>query len=151
MGLRRSTRERVGKVEPFPVNAVPAGWYECLGGTKTIAGDPALYAYLGTRYGGDGVTTFGLPDYQDMVLKGLNRSGARTVGDYEPDKFPSHTHGLGLPVQGGSNDTPRDVLAATDRASDTINQGMPAGCVGSTGVGNETTVKNKSVVWGIKR
>jgi len=53
-------------------------WLLCNGSTVNVADYPRLFAILGTTFGGDGVTTFGLPDIQDRFLVGS--SGTKTVG-----------------------------------------------------------------------
>lgn len=49
-------------VWPHPINKIPVGWYLADGSLKNIASDAALFALCGTEHGGDGVSTFGLPD-----------------------------------------------------------------------------------------
>jgi microcystin-dependent protein len=48
----------------------PAGWLYCQGQTLPVQQYPALFALLGTSYGGDGVTTFKLPDMRDRTYGG---------------------------------------------------------------------------------
>jgi microcystin-dependent protein len=52
----------IGELAQFPYNFYPAGWAYCHGQLLSIAENEALYTLLGTTYGGDGVTTFALPD-----------------------------------------------------------------------------------------
>jgi len=51
----------VGEVETFAFNFCPVGWTTLNGELLPISQNQALFALLGTTYGGDGVTTFGLP------------------------------------------------------------------------------------------
>lgn len=54
----------IGQITRFGGNFVPAGWALCDGRLLPIARNSTLYSVLGTSYGGDGVTTFALPDVQ---------------------------------------------------------------------------------------
>jgi microcystin-dependent protein len=57
----------VGEVRLFAFPRVPDGWAPCNGQLVSIAQNQALFALIGTTYGGDGVTTFGLPDLRGRV------------------------------------------------------------------------------------
>lgn len=59
----------IGEIRMFGGNFAPVGWALCNGQILNISGNEALYALVGTTYGGNGVTTFGLPD-----LRGESRS-----------------------------------------------------------------------------
>jgi microcystin-dependent protein len=50
-----------GEVRAMPFDAVPAGWAPCNGQLLPLRGNTALFSLLGTTYGGDGKTNFGLP------------------------------------------------------------------------------------------
>jgi microcystin-dependent protein len=52
----------VGQIQAFGFNFAPSGWAVCEGQTMPIQANVALFSLLGTTYGGDGQTTFGLPD-----------------------------------------------------------------------------------------
>lgn len=52
----------LGQVQAFAFNFAPSGWMKCQGQQLQIAQYQALFALLGTTYGGDGRTTFALPD-----------------------------------------------------------------------------------------
>lgn len=54
----------LGEIILFPYNFVPAGFALCNGATMNIAQNQALFSLLGTTYGGDGRTTFALPNLQ---------------------------------------------------------------------------------------
>ncbi len=57
----------LGEITIFPYNFAPAGWAKCDGQLLSIAQNSALFSLLGTQYGGDGETTFGLPDLRGRV------------------------------------------------------------------------------------
>ena len=57
----------IGQVIPWPMTFAPSGWAFCQGQLLPIAQNTTLFSILGTTYGGDGETTFGLPDLQRRV------------------------------------------------------------------------------------
>src|SRR5437667_7360318 len=57
----------LGEIRCFGFNFAPQGWAFCNGQLLSIAQNDALFAILGTIYGGDGVTTFGLPNLQGRI------------------------------------------------------------------------------------
>lgn len=69
----------LGEIKIWPVPRCPNGWMYCNGTLLNIADYQALYAILGTRYGGDGVKTFGLPDLRGRVPIHMG-TGAGTNG-----------------------------------------------------------------------
>jgi hypothetical protein len=62
----------MGTMLPTAGTAAPPGWSFAHGQTVQIAEHPALFSVLGTRYGGDGKTTFALPDAYDLGPGGTN-------------------------------------------------------------------------------
>ena len=71
----------VGQVSLTARSAVPTGWAACDGSTLSIAGNSSVYAVMGTTYGGDGTTTFALPDLQGRAAIG---QGAGRPGQVVP-------------------------------------------------------------------
>src|SRR5215467_13054933 len=57
----------LGQIALFPFNFAPKGWALCAGQILPISQNTALFALLGTMYGGNGTTTFALPDLQGRV------------------------------------------------------------------------------------
>lgn len=70
--------EYIGIVKLFAGNFAPRGWLFCDGSLLSISSNSALFSILGTTYGGDGVTTFALPN-----LKGRMAIGAGNVNSNE--------------------------------------------------------------------
>lgn len=100
----------VGEIRMFAGNFAPRGWAFCEGQLLAISGNDALFSLLGTIYGGDGRTTFGLPDLRGRIPihagtgPGLSqrRLGERGGTENETlavNELPSHTH-----VQRASSD-----------------------------------------------
>ncbi len=57
----------LGEIKMFAGNFAPSGWALCNGQLQKIADNSALFSILGTSYGGDGLTTFALPDLRGRV------------------------------------------------------------------------------------
>lgn len=65
----------IGMVMPVAFTYAPRGWMFCNGQTLPIAQNSALFALLGTTYGGDGINTFGIPDLRGRVPVGSQATG----------------------------------------------------------------------------
>jgi microcystin-dependent protein len=63
----------VGQLQTFGFNFAPRGWAKCEGQLLAIAEYNTLYSLLGTAYGGDGRSTFGLPDLRSRSIVGVGR------------------------------------------------------------------------------
>ena len=93
----------IGQINMFGFNFAPRSWALCDGQLLPISSNTALFSLLGTIYGGDGRTTFGLPDLRGRTAihagsgPGLTprtlgqRSGAEQV-TLEESQIPSHAH-----------------------------------------------------------
>ena len=106
----------VGQVSLTARSAVPTGWAACDGSTLSIAGNSSVYAVMGTTYGGDGTTTFALPDLQGRAAigQGAGRPGQlvpQTLGQASgvesvtltEAQLPEHTHTIAVsPFQTGT-------------------------------------------------
>ncbi|MEG3181831.1 phage tail protein [Sphingomonas sp. LT1P40] len=93
----------VAEIRIFPFNFPPTGWAHCNGQLMPISQNTALFSLLGTTYGGDGKSTFALPDMQGntpmqpgqgqgLSLRDLGEmSGVESVTLLESE-IPFHTH-----------------------------------------------------------
>lgn len=89
----------------FCGSAAPAGWLECNGAILQINQYPELYAAIGTTYGGDGVTTFALPDLaRDNGLFIRSTSIERTIGSIQGDAIRNITGNLPVNLVVGPTD-----------------------------------------------
>ena len=68
----------MGEIKLFAGNFAPRGWAFCEGQLIPISQNSALFSILGTQYGGDGRTTFALPDLRDAVP--ISASNTRKQG-----------------------------------------------------------------------
>lgn len=66
-------------VTPVAYNFTPRNWMQCNGQLLSIASNSALFSLLGTTYGGNGQTTFGLPDLRGRVSVGTGTGAGSTV------------------------------------------------------------------------
>jgi microcystin-dependent protein len=64
----------IGEIQAFAANYVPEGWFLCDGSLKPVASYTALFSILGTRFGGDGRQTFGVPNLQDAAVIGKGQA-----------------------------------------------------------------------------
>jgi len=114
----------LAEIRMFAGNFAPQGWFTCDGQTLPIAQYTALFSLLGTTYGGNGQTTFQLPDLRGRVPihvgQGLGLSpyslgemaGVETV-TLTPNQMPTHNHLIGCSTNGADSNTPNNsVLAA---------------------------------------
>ncbi|GJD48288.1 hypothetical protein OPKNFCMD_1005 [Methylobacterium crusticola] len=122
----------LGEIRLFGGNYAPRGWALCNGQLLQISQNTALFAILGTTFGGDGRTTFGLPDLQGRVPvhsgtgAGLppaalgQRGGATTVTLATP-QIPQHTHALSaVKAPGGLTDPTNAYLTPTNDGQGTV-------------------------------
>ena len=63
----------------WPPNFAPNGWALCAGQLMSISQNTALFSLLGTTYGGDGITTFGLPNLQGRVPVGAGQGSGLSL------------------------------------------------------------------------
>jgi microcystin-dependent protein len=109
----------VGEIRIFAGNFAPAGWMFCEGQLLPISENETLFQLIGTTYGGDGQSTFGLPDLRGRIPihQGSGFPLAETGGAEEitltVQQVPAHTH----PLLGSQNNaaatTPANGVGAT--------------------------------------
>lgn len=90
----------VGEIRMFAGNFPPAGWMFCDGAPLPIAENETLFQLIGTMYGGDGMTTFNLPDLRGRVPVHMGNELTIASGGGAEDstltiaQLPGHTHML---------------------------------------------------------
>jgi microcystin-dependent protein len=95
----------VAEIRILPFNFAPKGWAWCNGQILPITQNTALFSLLGTTYGGNGQTTFALPDLQGrapmhrgqgpgLSLHSLGESGGSETVTLLESEMPAHSHGL---------------------------------------------------------
>lgn len=96
----------VGEIRVFAGIKPPTGWVFCNGQTLPITGNEALYSLIGTTYGGDGRTSFGLPNLQGQLAIGqgqatgstnnyaVGNSGGQYTVTLTQANMPAHNHSM---------------------------------------------------------
>jgi microcystin-dependent protein len=145
----------LGELKLVPYNFAPRGWMYCDGSLLSIAQNTALFALLGTTYGGDGQVTFAVPDLRGRVGNSVGQgpglsnyfqgqmSGSEAV-TLTTSQLPAHTHqmnvqsgagGLAGPVNNHSAQAPLP-NGNSFAAPAGINGAMPGGTITAAG-GNQ--------------
>ena len=95
----------LGQIQPFGFSFAPRGWAKCDGQLLAISSNSALFALLGTTFGGDGRTTFGLPDLRGRSIVHIGHGpgispiswgerGGRELITLSQLNMPTHSHAL---------------------------------------------------------
>ena len=114
------TESFIGEIKMFAGSFAPQGWMPCDGRILSIAQNQALFAILGTTYGGDGRSTFALPNLNGRVAMhfgqalgqpphSIGETGGSSSMPLTVDQMPSHTHAARLKGAGnsqGNRDSP---------------------------------------------
>ncbi len=107
----------IAEIRIFPFNFAPRGWAWCNGQLLPISQNTALFSLLGTTYGGDGKSTFALPDLQGSapVQPGqgpglseyvLGQAGGTETVALLDSEMPAHDHALQASPDPGDNTVP---------------------------------------------
>jgi microcystin-dependent protein len=108
----------VGEIRMFAGNFAPAGWMFCDGRLLPISENETLFQLIGTTYGGDGESTFALPNLESRVPihQGNGFILAETGGAEEitltVSQIPSHTHPFLATLNPGATTNPQPNLTA---------------------------------------
>jgi microcystin-dependent protein len=92
-----------GEILIFAATTIPSGWAPCNGQLLPIAANQALFSLLGNTYGGDGISTFALPDLRGRLPLGegqgpslsaytLGENGGQDLVSLDIDQTPLHSH-----------------------------------------------------------
>ena len=109
----------VGEIRIFAGNFAPAGWSFCEGQLMAIAENETLFQLIGTTYGGDGQSTFALPDLRGRlpIHQGNGFTLAETGGAEQvtltANQIPAHSHPLLAAAVGGNATSPAGNLPAS--------------------------------------
>jgi microcystin-dependent protein len=121
----------VGEIRLFAGNYAPAGWAICNGDLLSISEYDTLFMLLGTQYGGDGQTTFGLPDLRVRIPIGtgqlvggsnyiLGQMGGVPSVTLLNTNIPAHSHALqAVNSQATTGDPANNMLAITNGNNNT--------------------------------
>lgn len=144
----------MAEIRMFAGNFAPRYWMFCNAQILSIAQNTALFSLLGTTYGGNGSTTFGLPDFRGRIAVGTGQgnglpfvdlgeiSGTNTV-TLNVQNLPSHNHSatmtVSVPVSNvGADSTTPGGAFLTDTQNDFYTSGAAPGLNLSGGNGSAT-------------
>lgn len=155
----------LGEIDLVPYNFAPEGWAFCDGRILPINQNTALFSLLGTTYGGDGRTTFALPDLRGRLPIGVESGPGPGLSPYTlgerggtenvtltNNNMPMHTHLINATTSPGTTSTPgpNEYLAqpsTPDRqeidiyASGTANTQLKNNSIGLSGYGQPINIQ----------
>lgn len=113
----------VAEIRIFPFNFAPTGWAMCNGQLLPISQNTALFSLLGTNFGGDGKSNFGLPNLQGCCVvdagqgPGLSSYSVGEAGGTQTvtlidQQNSSHAHNVNVTSAAASSATPNNSLFA---------------------------------------
>jgi len=147
----------IGEIIMFGGNFAPRGWALCDGALLSISQNQALFSILGTTYGGDGRTTFQLPDLRGRVAmhagsgpglstRKLGEKGGSESNTLSVAQLPSHNHSVavGVSTVAGEESTPAGQVLASSANSfnEDATSGQNLGGVSQSNVGGGQSVNN---------
>ncbi len=132
----------VGEIRMFAGNFAPRGWAFCDGQLLAVSQNDALFSLLGTIYGGDGRTTYGLPDLRDRIPihagtgpglspRRLGSKGGQEKVTLTVNQLPSHRHGW--KASSGAAQQVQPAAHALASGSNIYIQNPSAGSIGNMG------------------
>ena len=126
----------VAEIRIFPFNFAPKGWAWCDGQLLPLSQNTALFSLLGTTYGGDGKSTFALPDLEGrapmhpgqgpgLSLHDLGETGGSETVTLLESEIPAHSHNLRSSAEDADadNPTPQNPIGGTPGISLYLNPG----------------------------
>jgi microcystin-dependent protein len=138
----------LGEIRMFTGNFAPVGWLLCNGQVLSISQYEALFSLIGTTYGGDGISTFAIPDLRGRIPlhQGTGSSGTRYVlgqlGGVEEvqllgNQLPRHTHSVNVVSAPGTTTSPAKALWAESSidqySTDASNSAMGSQTIAAVG------------------
>src|SRR3954447_16859632 len=113
----------VGEIRMFAGNFAPAGWMFCEGQLLPISENETLFNLIGTTYGGDGQSTFALPDLRGRIT--LHQGNSFVLAEQDgveevtltTQQIPVHSHAFVASTDPGDVNQPQDRLVATSAAT----------------------------------
>lgn len=128
----------LGEIRSFGFNFAPKGWALCAGQILSIAQNQALFSLLGTTYGGNGTTTFALPDLRGRAITGFGQlagGGSYSLGQIGGNEtvtlitsqMPMHNHLFNASNVGGDAPLPKPQAGGSNYLSgaDRVVSGQP--------------------------
>lgn len=148
----------IAQIQPFAFNFAPRGWTLCNGQLLPIAQYTAIFSLVGTTFGGDGRTTFGVPDLRGRSMVGVGsgpgletrtwgmRGGSNSfVMTY--NQMPQHTHQMYAAAVVGNERIPTGFSQAGNAtvemySNTTANSPMSTSSIGNAGNSQPVDIDN---------
>jgi len=131
----------VGEIRMFGGNFAPAGWMFCEGQLLPISENETLFNLIGTTYGGDGQSTFGLPDlrgrlpiHQGSTFKLAETGGAEEI-TLTVTQIPAHGHAVLCSQNNGDSTQPQNNVVATNASVQVYRAQAPVAPMNTQAVG----------------
>jgi microcystin-dependent protein len=131
----------VGEIRMFAGTFAPQGWALCDGSLMSIAQNDALFQLIGTTYGGDGQSTFGMPDLRGRVPVhagpgfAQGQMGGAEAVTLTTQQIPAHTHTAGASTNPGTSDSPAGAVAWASVATPLYSSGTPTAQMSAAAIG----------------
>jgi microcystin-dependent protein len=144
----------VGEIRMFGGNFPPAGWMFCSGQLLPISEYDTLFNLIGTTYGGDGQSTFGLPDLQCRIPlhMGTGTSGTNyNIGEkagvesvtLTTQQIPNHVHDYRASTATGGQNLPTSAYAASPTGVKVYAPATPAASLNAAAIGSQGSGGNQ--------
>lgn len=113
----------ISEIRNVAFSYAPVGWAVCDGSLLSIAQNTALFALIGTTYGGNGSTNFALPDFRGRVAVGqgdgpglspyiLGQQGGEDSHTLQTGEIPAHNHNMPAASANGTTKSPKNAVFA---------------------------------------
>ncbi|WP_193612960.1 phage tail protein [Nocardioides lijunqiniae] len=130
----------VGEIRMFAGNFAPAGWEFCQGQLLSISENDVLFSLIGTTYGGDGESTFAVPDLRGRLP--LHQGAGFVLGEaggveevtLTVSQIPTHTHPL-LATTGSGGPNPQGSVLASSASVSAYRQSSASTPMAPTSIG----------------
>ena len=137
----------IGEIMMVGYTFCPRGWAEANGQLLPIAQNTALFSLYGTTYGGDGRTTFALPDLRGRVPihvgngpglspNALGQKGGSETNTLTVNQMPPHSHSLNATTAASASPDPTGNLSANTGRDDNYAGGAPNAQMSSSAIGS---------------
>jgi len=138
----------VGEIRMVGFNFEPVGWYLCDGRLLAISENTVLFQLIGTTYGGDGQTTFALPDLRGRGP--VHQGGGQTIGEAAGTEtvtvgvthLPAHAHAATASGGAQTTDRPAGAVPAVPGWYDNLAVATPSTQLGTTGGGQPVGLRS---------
>jgi len=132
----------IGEIRLVAYNFAPPDWAFCDGALQSISQNPELFSLIGTTYGGDGVSTFALPDlrsrspiHSNNNIYPVGQSAGEESVTLTPAQLPPHTHFLAALSTAGTKSSPSGNIWASSSELPYSDK-TPGATMSSAAVGN---------------